>query len=496
VLSLELVVFLLVTKIKMNNWFLRIPQKYFAYFALLLWGALSYMLLNKTLYGIDEGAARALLLVWSVADDVVSPIVTLGLPDFRAIFFVPVGYLWVGNIVAAKIFSMLVMSCAVWAIYRWRQRSGDSESALLATGLLLISPLLIDQIDTISVAPYLLITFALGAWLEQNYRDAPHAFGGMYFSQIFLCMVSVTLHPIGLAYPLVLLWTWYRNPSDAKHKNYFFGGITFVVIFTLLLTLGWNHTEWFTNPIRSLSSLLSGSPGTEDSGVFRWISGIGVFVILLLVIWKQAGKLWADFLGRTLLAALVIGISVGDEAWSIIALTICLYWGLPLLLPTRTNWSSGFWGQRGLAMLLLFILSTTFMLADKAHYQTVQAGYLSPRDSLIKALAEDSGNFLNEETSQNPPAKKPVRVASQWPGLTMLACRCDALPLPPTAKDSEALIAMLRGVNYLIFDPRDPVNSSLSHNLATMEAGQVETVALQPGGVIVEIKSPTPVQKP
>jgi hypothetical protein len=29
-----------------------------------------------------------------------------------------------------------------------------------------------------------------------------------------------------------------------------------------------------------------------------------------------------------------------------------------------------------------------------------------------------------------------------------------------------------------------------------MEAGQVETVALQPGGVIVEIKSPTPVQKP
>ena len=167
-LSLELVMFPLVTDIKMNNWFLRIPQIYFAYFALLLWGALSYMLLNKTLYGIDEGAARALLLVWSVAEDVVSPIVTMGLPDFRAIFFVPVGYLWVGNIVAAKIFSMLVMSGAVWAIHRWRQRSGDSEGALLATGLLLISPLLIDQIDTISVAPYLLITFALGAWLESD----------------------------------------------------------------------------------------------------------------------------------------------------------------------------------------------------------------------------------------------------------------------------------------------------------------------------------------
>lgn len=480
----------------MNNLFLRIPQKYWAYFALSIWGALSYMLLNKTPYGIDEGAARALLLVWSVADDVVSPIVTLGLPDFRTVFFVPVGYLWSGNIVAAKISTMLVMSCAVWAIHRWRQRSGDSESALLATGLLLICPLLIDQIDMISVAPFLLIIFALGARLDQIYRESPHAFGGMYFSQIFLCMVSVTLHPVGLAYPLVLLWAWYKSPSDAKHKNYFFGGIIFVVLFALMLTMGWNHTEWFTNPIRSLSSLLSGSPSTEDTGVFRWMSGIGVLVILLLVIWKQAGNLWADFLGRTLLVALIMGILVGDETWSIIVLTICLYWGLPLLLPTRINSSSGFWGQRGVALLLLFVLSTTFMLVDKTHYQMVLAGDLSPRDSLIKTLAESSGNFLNDDPGQNPPDKKPVRVASQWPGLTMLACRCDALPLPPSAKDSEALLAMLRGIKYLIFDPRDHVNSSLSRNLATMDAGKVETVALQQGGVIVEIKSPTPVQKP
>ena len=149
-----------------------------------------------------------------------------------------------------------------------------------------------------------------------------------------------------------------------------------------------------------------------------------------------------------------------------------------------------------MAMLLIFILSTTFMLADKARYQMVQGGYLSPRDILIKTLAEDSGNFSVDESSQNPPAKKPVRVASQWPGLTMLACRCDALPLPPSAKDSEALLAMLRSVNYLIFDPRDPGNSSLSHNLATMESGKVETVALQQGGVIVEIKGPASAQKP
>ncbi len=479
----------------MNNWLSRIPQRYWAYLGLLLWGALSYRLLHKTAYGIDEGAARALLLVWSVTEDVVSPIVTLGLPDFRTIFFVPVGYLWVGNIVAAKIFTLLVMSCAVWAIHRWRQHSGNSESALLASGLLLISPLLIEQIDMISVAPYLLIIFALGAWLDQIYRETPHAFGGMYFSQIILCLVSVTLHPVGLAYPLALLWAWYQNPSDTKHKNYFFGGITFVVLFALLITMGWHNIEWFSNPIKSLSSLLSGSPEVGDTGAFRWISGIGILLILLLVLWKQVSNLWADFLGRTLLIALIIGILVGDETWGIVVLTICLYWGLPLLLRTGAN-SSGFWGQRGIAMLLLFVISTTFMLVDKARYQMALTGQLSPRDILIKTLAEDSGNFLNEEPSQNSATKKPVRVASQWPGLTMLACRCDALPLPPSAKDSDALLAMLRGVNYLIFDPHDPVNSSLSSNLATMDAGKVETVVLQKGGVIVEIKSAPSAQKP
>lgn len=480
----------------MNNRLLSIPPKFWAYSSLLLWGALSYLLLNKSAYGIDEGAARALLLVWSVADDVVSPIVTLGLPDFRTIFFVPVGYLWSGNIVAAKIFTLLVMSGAVWGIHRWRQHGGYSESALLASGLLLISPLLIEQIDTISVAPYLLFIFALGAWSNQIYRESPQAFGGMYFSQILLCLVSVTLHPVGLAYPLALLWEWYKNPSDAKHKNHFFVGIIFVVLFALLLTLGWNHTEWFGNPVRSLSSLFSGSSSAEDTGIFIWISGIGVLVTLLLVIWKQAGNLWADFLGRTLLIGLIIGISTGDKTWSIIALTICLYWGFPLLLPTRTDSASGFWGQRGIAMMLLFILSTAFMMADKTNYQLMLSGYISPRDNLIKTLAEDMGNFSNNETGLNPPAKKPVRVASQWPGLTMLACRCDALPLPPSANDSAGLLAMLRGIDLLIFDPRDPRNISLARNLATMEAGKVETVALQKGGVIVEVKSSPRMPKP
>lgn len=498
----------------MNNWLSRIPNEYRAYLALLVWGGLVFISLNKSTYGLDEGAAHALLLVWSVADGVVSPIVTLGLPDFRSIFFIPTGILWTGNVLAAKLATMLVMSVVAWAFYTWRQRNGETEGPLLATGILLISPLVVAQIDTMSVAPFLLITFALGAWADKIYRDSKLAFGGMYFAQIFLCLVSVTLHPLGLAYPLALLWTWHKNPLDREHRNNVFFGIIAATLIALILTLGWHHVDWLLNPLNGLASLISG-PATVagEMGALRWVAGVGMLIVLALVVLKEAAGIWADFLGRILMIALAMGLFIGDEIFAAIALTICLYWGLPLLLKKQEISQNGFWGQRGIALLVIFVISTTFMINDRMRYESALAGVLSPRDTLIKTLAEDGGYFLKDESVQlhsaeadpaagadasadpGAPVKKPIRVASQWPGLTMLACRCDALPLPPEARDSAALLAMMRGVDYLIFDPRNPANSSLSHNLANMDAGQVDTVALQQGGVIVLIRNKTQAPK-
>jgi hypothetical protein len=358
----------------------------------------------------------------------------------------------------------------------------------------MISPLLLVQIDTISVAAFLLFSFALGTWADQIYRESQKAFGGMYFSQLFLCFVAITLHPIGLAYPLSLLWAWYKDPIDKKHQTYFFGGIGASIFIALLLTLGWSHITWFLNPVKNLAALLLGPATDDDFGVFHWIAGIAMSLILLLVIWKQARNLWADLLGRTLLIGLVIGIFTGDEIFGIVALATCLYWGLPLLLNKSTHLQGGFWKQRGFVLVLTVFLATTCMLSSKLRYQTLQAGDLSPRDSLIKVLAEDSGLFLNEAaTAQDGTSKKSVRVASQWPAQTMLACRCDALPLPPDAKDSDALFDMLHGIDYLIFDPKDIKNNSLAHNLANMGAGKTETVVLQQSGVIVQVKNRPPV---
>ena len=479
----------------MNNWLSRIPKKYLAYLALAVWGGMVFMLLNKTNYELDEGGAHALLLVWSVADGVVSSILMLGLPDFRSLFFIPAGVLWTGNVVAAKVTTMLMMAVVAWALHSWRKQNKEqAESSLLATGLLLISPLILHQIDAISVGPFLLFAFAMGAWTDKIYRESKQALGEMYFAQIFLCLVSVTLHPMGLAYPLVLLWTWYKNPLDREHRNYLFVGIMSALIIALVLTMGWHHVEWFANPIRATSSLLLGPSDGSDLGIDGWIFGVGMLCLLLLIVINQFARLWADFLGRILLGALVIGLFVGDEIFGVVALVLILYWGLPMLLSRPVNANGGFWGQRGIALILIFVVSTAYMLNDKASYQAVQLGELSPRDTLIRAFVENAADFQKDKAAHaqaqaNDAQGKihQMRVASQWPGLTMLACRCDALPLPPEAHDSAALYAMLKGVDYILFDPHNPANSSLSHNLSTMQAGLVETVDLRKGGVIVQV---------
>ncbi|MCG6933564.1 MAG: hypothetical protein LJE57_07985 [Gallionella sp.] len=476
---------------KMKNWQLQIPQRYWAYLALICWGGMCLMLLNKSSYGIDEGAAQALLLTWSVVDNVVSSVVTLGFPDFRAVFLAPVGFLWTGNLLAAKIFTILVMAVATWAVHSWRRRSGETEGALLATGLLLISPLVFSQIDTISVGPFLLFTFAIGAWTDLKYRELPQAFGGRYFLQMLLSLVSVTLHPAGLAYPLALFWRWYKDPVNKKQQHYFFAGIIFTVLLALVLTMGWSHVTWLSNPVRGLSTVLQGPAGSKVLETDRWFSGIGVLAILFLIVLKQGRNLWTDFLGCIFLLALAIGMLTGDDTLGMFALVTSLYWGLPLLLQKDTEFQGGFWQQRGVVLVLFVVISTTYMMIDKSHYKAMLAGQLASSDRLIKAYVDNVENMASDRQQKNLPSGKPIRIASQWPARTMLACRCDTLPLPPAAKDEETLLAMMRGVKYLLFDPRDPANHSLSHNLAMMDAGKVETVALQRGGVIIEIKEST-----
>lgn len=468
----------------------RIPPRYWGYLALALWGVITLLLLRHDAYELNEGAAKALLLVWSVADQVASSVVTFGTPDLRILLYIPVGFLWTGNIFAAKVFTILSLALAAWLLYSWKQRRTGPETALLATGLLLISPLTLTQIDALSPGIYLLLTSALGAWLNTEYRATPRPFGGWYFAQLFISALSVSLHPAGLAYPLTLLWSWHKEPLDRKQQKYFFTGIGLTVLLTLLIEMGWGNLEWMQNPINNLAAIVLGPTLNNTMSATRWVAGFAMLAALATVIIKQYRELWSDFTGRTLLIGLGLGATTGDAAWATIALCTILYFGFPLVLRQKQSPTGGLIHQRGTALLLTFVLSTLFMQADRAHYEVRQHGILSGQDQLIKTLADEAelSRKAAEESDGNTAGTR-LRAASQWPGRTMIACKCDTLPLPPAAKDPEAQLNMLHSVTHLLFDPRLPANIMLARNLSVLGGGQAETIALQPEGVILHFNS-------
>lgn len=476
-----------------------ISARHKGYVALAVWGAIALFLLRHDLFGLDESAARSLLLSWSIADQVASSVTTFGMPDLRAVLFLPAGFLWTGSVFAPKVLAAVLLAGTAWLLYAWKRRVAGDECALLATGLLIISPLALEQIDTLSPGIFLLAAFALGAWLDKQYRADPRSFNGWYFAQLFVCAFSASLHPAGLAYPLALLWFWRTVPLDQKHQKFFLAGIVFAVVFILLVRMGWNDLTLFQNPVKNLSSIFTGSPQEDAQTIMQWLPGSVVLALLVAVVFKQYRKLWSDLTGRTLLIGLVLGAIAGDQAWGLIALCILLYFGLPSLLrPASDSSGGGFMRQRGWVLLLVFICSTFFMRADKTYYETGHSGTLSAQDELIKTLAVAAENDRQAgESDESEKKRQRFIVASQWPGRTMLACRCDTFPLPPVARDPQTQLANLHSVAYLLLDPKQTANVELARNLSLL-GGVVETVSLQPGGVLLHVKEdalPKPDQK-
>ncbi|MDR2195804.1 MAG: hypothetical protein LBE50_04275 [Gallionellaceae bacterium] len=465
----------------------RIPTRYWGYLALFLWGGIAIFLLRQDLYGLDEGASRNLLLVWSIVEQVANAAVAFGTPDLRLLLFFPVGFLKPGSVIAVKIFTILLVAGSAWLLYVWQRNRVNAESALLATGLLLISPLLLAQVDALAPGIYLLIAFSLGEWLNNTYRAAPKPFGGNYFAQMILCAFSTSLHPAGLAYPLTLAWAWHKDAPDAKQKKYFLFGIGFVTLLTLIVRMGWSGTEWLHNPLDSLSAIVFGPSIDGDISATRWATGAFAMALLLITVFKQFRALRDSFTGRVLLLGLILGAFVGDLAWALIALTTILYFGFPSLLRAQELPFGNFFGQRGIALLVLVILSTSFMLANKSRYEAHQAGLLSQQDQLIKTLADITENFYAAQEEESSTAPQPhLRVASQWPARTMIACKCDTLPLPPAEKDPETQLARMLGVSYLLFDYQSPNNMALYRNLS-MLGEYTETIDLQSADVLVRI---------
>ena len=457
----------------------RIPDYVWKILIMVSWGGviIGFNVIRFDTLGIDEGAAMALLLNWSVSDQIVNPVTIYGAPDFRALLFVPLGLYWPGSIIAAKVFTLLFSFGAALMLHRWCMETEDKEPALIATGLLLISPALINLIDSISIGPYLLALFGAGVYLDKKYRASPHKISSLYFLQMLLVATTVTLHPMGLAYPAALAWSWYKNPKSERQMKQVWMGLAITVLVILAIQAGWIAIAWNSNPLTSLHQAILGIDKT-DPFAKPWLAGAILLVVLTYLIIRDFKQLSGSLMGSILLAATVIGLVAADLNWALVALTLFLYRGITAVIHFNKSFNAGhFFGQRGLVMGVLMILAIVFMQADKRHAFQIANNILSPNELLIARLAKEAAD-----------KDQAFLAASQWPAQTMIVCKREVFNLPPAQQTGEQLKDIIKNITHIMFDHTDLKNRELARNIAEL-GGYTETIERQPQGVIVKIRT-------
>jgi hypothetical protein len=454
--------------------------RYWGIPVLLLWGGtlLGLGVIRFDPYGVDETAARALLLIWSVGERIVSTIFVLGLPDFRALLQAPLGAYWPGSMIAAKVYAALVTACAAILLYRWSRQEHGPETALLATGLLLIAPVTVLQIDVLGAGPYLLLAFGVGMWLDRKYRKIQRPLGGWFFLQLIWIIVAVSIHPAALAYPLALVWEWKVNPVDERQQRHVYIGAGVALVFVLAVRLGWPELAWFANPLAELrQAVLGRDPAGETLPLLVAVLLASLLGYLLIA---ERRAIAEKFMHRMLLLGLVLGAVSADGGWAMLAMAVLLYLGIPHLIRLNERiGANGLAGRRGIVIAAMFVVCLLFMQVIKGHHFMMAQNLLPPVDRLMIAFAAELEDLDPDDS---------IVTMSQWPGKTMLATRRAALPLPPDYPDSETLLQNIRGVTHLVFDPDDPRNRSLARQLAET-TGASETLVLEEGGVAIRIRN-------
>ena len=233
---------------------------------------------------------------------------------------------------AAKVLTLLVMAGAGIALYRWRRRDDQAEAALLATGLLLIAPLTVHCIDALSAAPFLLAIAGAACWLNGLLSRESGKLGGSFFAQIMSCAAAVSLHPAGLAYPAMLLFTWWRKPPDREASRIFFdrrssGGVDHAGDAS---GLAWDGLG--TEPQAAAAAVFSGGRNEGPLAAADWLAGVPLLGLTAAVAWHERRRLFADLTGGTLLLGLLFGAVAADQTWGLLMLALMLYGGLPWLL--------------------------------------------------------------------------------------------------------------------------------------------------------------------
>jgi len=440
---------------------------------LLAWAYLSMFRYDN--YGIEESAALAILLNWSIVHQIASPVAFFGVPDLRAILFIPLDMYWAGSLIAVKVFTMYILFGTALIMYRWSEEVHGGESSMMATALLLIAPISLMQTDAIGSGIYLLFCFVVIGWLNQMVRDSDKALPSWFFLQLMMAALALSMHPMGLAVPLALGIHWLRNSSDAGKTRRMLLSISFVTAFMLFIRWGWyGMDDAVSNPLSILGDSILGSPLLHDAG-----TGFGMLIAacLLIVIGVQAYRRVNDPVSIMLASATLIGALHADHVWVFIAWATTLYLGLPLLIELNQRIGSrSLMGQRGVLLLLVIGIATISMLNTRQMEQVAKLHMKGPVDTLISVLELEAAD-----------TDKPFVVASQWPARTLLVCRRDVLPLPPAKEDSAAFRRQTDGLTHIAFNPQLEGARQLTRNVASM-SDTFETIAVLQAGAVLKAK--------
>ena len=430
-------------------------------------------------YGIEEGAARALLINWSIIHEVANATPLFGMPDLRAIMFIFLDLHWAGSLPAAKVFTLFVLLGTALMLYRWLEAYDNAETAIMATALLLIAPITVMQVDSISPGIFLLFCFTSAFWLHDLYSHALRTLAGSFFLLMLMSAFAVSLHPMGLALPMALLILWLPKQDEtlsmAKRRNIFIG-TTVTTALILLMRWGWTGLEPTHDYLANLGIILTGSPilqATPPTGF-----GLILASILGLVIAFYFYARNFELFSLTIALACIIGLFLPDTSWTLISLLCILFLGLPQLVAIhRRSGIQSLMGQRGLVLILVIVCTSMFTSANKHYYTMGQLKLKSDTDYLIHSAELIANNDKAE-----------FIMASQWPARTMLATRRDVLPLPPQSitQDAKLFIEKTKGITHYMFNPNTPENAALSRT--SMSLGKrMETIELLPAGIILQV---------
>ncbi len=457
-----------------------IEPRHFGLLGLCILAFLYMALFRYDNFGIEEGAARALLINWSIVHQIANATPLFGVPDLRALMFIFLDLHWAGSLPAAKVFTLFVLLATALMFYRWHEDYDSSETATMATAMILISPIALMQVDSISPGVFLFFCFVTAFWLDSMFRAGKRTVTGALFMLVLMMAFAISLHPMGLALPLALCITWFAKYDDAimalKRRNLLAATVitTFIV---LSMRWGWSGLSGDTaGYLASLGAILTGSPILQSQPPTGW--GLMVASVLGLVVVMYAYQRHVEFLSLTLMLAIVLGLFLPDDNWALMVWVGVLAVGLPQLIAIhRRTGIQSLMGQRGGVLLLIVICANLFASADKHYGDIGKMKLKSDVDYLIASAAEIASHEQDE-----------FMMASQWPGRTLLATRRDVLPLPPESilHDGATFLEKTKGVTHVMFNPNAPENKALAH--VSMSLGdRMETVELLPAGVILKV---------